>query len=128
MLNRLREFMYGRNGVDQLNIGLLVFYLVLSLFLSWNYWFRLLAFLPLILAAVRTFSRNLPARRTENDRFLVYWNKAKNFFTKWNNRLKDTDHKYVKCNTCKQTLRLPKGRGKLSITCPKCGTSFVKKT
>lgn len=128
MLERFRAFMYGRNGMDGLSIALLVVYLLLSFLLPRSLWFRLVQMIPLGLAAFRVFSRNLAARRTENDRFMLYWNKVKNFCVKWNRRLQDTKHKYVKCHTCKQTLRLPKGKGKLNITCPKCGTKFVKKT
>lgn len=128
MLERIRAFMYGRNGMDGLNIALLVFYLLLGLLLPRYFIFRLIMLIPLGLAAFRVFSRNLPARRTENDRFMVYFNKVKDFCTKWNRRLQDTKHKYVKCRTCGQTLRLPKGKGKLNITCPKCGAKFARKT
>ena len=41
---------------------------------------------------------------------------------------KDKTHKYYKCPTCKQVVRVPKGRGKIEINCPKCHTKFIKRT
>ncbi len=128
MLERFRAFMYGRNGVDGLNIALSILYLVLSLVLPNNYFINLISLIPLGFALFRTFSKNLATRRAENDWFMRHFNKVRTTFTKWNNRLKDTTHCYVKCKNCRQTLRLPKGRGKLQVTCPKCGHRFAKKT
>lgn len=115
----LQRFMYGRNGVDQLNIALLVLGMALCLIGSFSSWYAVyfLAYVPLLYAIFRMFSRNIPARRRENARVVGLWN-----------RIRDRSHCYFRCPNCGQTVRVPKGKGKISIRCPKCGESFVKKT
>lgn len=111
--------MYGRSGVDQLNIALIILGMVLCLIGSFSNWsiVYLLAYVPLFLALFRMFSKNVEARRRENARMVGLWN-----------RLRDRSHCYFHCPNCKQTVRVPKGKGKISIRCPKCGENFVKKT
>lgn len=129
LLQRLRQFMYGRYGTDRLNIALLVVYFLLNLLLpSSPYVLRLIPLAILAWSFYRILSRNIYARRHENEVFMQYFNRVAGVLVKWNNRLKDTSHKYAKCPTCRQTLRLPKGRGKLNVTCPKCGSHFSKRT
>ena len=115
----LQRFMAGRSGVDQLNIALLICGLVLSLVGSFSGLglFYYLAYLPLLLALWRMLSRNVAARRKENE-----WLKG------ILRRLKDHTHCYFRCPKCRQRVRVPKGKGRISIRCPKCGESFVKKT
>ena len=130
--NAIKRFMYGRYGSDQLNMALLggavvlsLVNSVLSLFLYESSVFTaivspILYVLMLGLLGLnlfRCFSRNIYKRRQENRRFL-------NFFT----RLKDRQHRYFRCPGCKQRVRVPRGKGKLSIRCPKCGNKFIKKT
>ena len=120
-----RRFMAGRYGSDQLNrwlLGLAVVLIVLgmvgsrtgSTFLAT---LSLLAYVPLIWSIFRMYSRNIEARRRENaalQRIL--------------NRLRDREHRYYKCPKCRQTVRVPRGRGRINIRCPKCGEQFIKKT
>ena len=73
------------------------------------------------------FSRNIAARRRENEKFLSFWRALKGFFTGKNRRPRDKEHKYYKCPKCKNTLRVPKRGKKIQITCPVCGHSFIKK-
>lgn len=127
----LRRFMYGRYGSDQLNLTMLITAVVLSILNSiLSAIFRqysamtiisvclsLLSYFLLGWQLFRTLSRNIYKRRRENQRFLLLWN-----------RLKDRDHRYFRCPQCKQTVRVPKRRGKISIRCPKCGEKFIKKT
>ena len=116
-----RNFMLGRYGSDKLNVALLIFGVALmllgSLFGKKLAVLNLLAYLPLIWCIFRMYSRNLEARRRENAAFL-------NFFS----HLKDKDHRYFRCPRCKQTVRVPRGRGKINIRCPKCSERFIKKT
>ncbi len=116
---RLQRFMYGRNGVDQLNIALLILGMVLCLIGSFSTWYIVyyLAYIPLFYAIFRMFSRNVAARREENARVVRLWN-----------RIRDRSHRYFRCPKCRQTVRVPKGKGKINIRCPKCGESFIKKT
>ena len=119
-----RNFMMGRYGSDKLNIFLLVLGIVLMLLgtilgsrFTWASVFSLLCYVPLIWCIFRMYSRNIEARRRENLAFV-------NFFS----HLKDRDHRYFRCPKCRQTVRVPRGRGKINIRCPKCGERFIKKT
>ena len=129
--NFLRRFMIGRYGPDQLSTALLVVFVVVSLIVSI---FRIpfgsiLSYVLLIFALIRMLSRNINARRRENDRFLRFWAPMKAKTKKFFKRLKDIKtHKYFNCPACKNTLRVPRGRGKLNITCPRCGERFIKKS
>lgn len=128
--NWLRNFMTGRYGPDQLYIASLITAMVLALlgsFLGW--WMRLLSYLFLFYALFRMLSRNIYKRRKENDKFLKYWWPIKMWFKRKLQRIKSSKtYAFFKCPACKNTLRVPKGKGKIQITCPKCGERFVKKT
>ena len=118
----LYRFMAGRYGTDKLNSVILwggVICLLVSMFLEGWLSFILwaLAYGCMIWAVCRSFSRNTYKRYQENRRFL-------NFLE----RLKDRDHRYFACPKCKQQVRVPKGKGKIAITCPKCREKFIKKT
>ena len=119
-----RNFMLGRYGSDKLNVALLVSGIVLMLlgsilgkFTTWAGVFTLLSYLVLIWCMFRMYSRNIDARRRDNAAFL-------NFF----NHIKDKEHRYYRCPKCHQTVRVPRGRGKINIRCPKCGEQFIKTT
>ena len=126
----LQKVMYGRYGGDQLNWALLVLYLVLWLLggLTRFVLFPLLSWAVLILVFFRMFSRNTSKRWAENQKFLKVWNRVKGFFTSRRAEWKDMGHRYYKCPKCKSKLRVPKGKGKIQITCPVCHTEFIKKT
>lgn len=127
----LRRVMMGRYGSDQLTIAMIVLYAVLYLTAQIARWY-LLAWIALVLLAVvfyRMFSRNLSKRYRENQWFLRYWNRV----SAWYRRLLQTardrrTHRYYKCPNCSSKLRVPKGKGKIQITCPVCRTEFIKKT
>ena len=119
-----RNFMLGRYGSDKLNVALLVSGIVLMLlgsilgkFATWAGVFTLLSYLVLVWCMFRMYSRNIDARRRENAAFL-------NFFS----HMKDKEHRYYRCPKCHQTVRVPRGRGKINIRCPKCGEQFIKTT
>lgn len=130
MRDWFRRLMMGRYGVDQLTWVLLVLSLLLSLCGSI---FRvqllgILCWAVLVVCYLRIFSRNIYARQLENQRFMQFWWKLKNGRSKrpsWEQR---KNYKVFSCPTCKQKLRVPRGKGKISISCPKCGRSFIKKT
>ena len=77
----------------------------------------LLAYVPLIWSMFRMYSRNIEARRRENAAF-------QRFFT----RLRDRQNRYFTCPRCRQVVRVPRGKGRINIRCPKCGEQFVRKT
>ena len=134
MREKLLRFMYGRNGNDALNRFLLVLGLVLmllSMFLPSGVGkFFSLPFLAVLgYAYFRMFSRNLYKRQAEN---AWYWKKRTAFVSsfrllkeRW---LQRKDYRFFNCPSCRTTLRVPRGRGKIKIVCRKCGTSFVRKS
>ena len=111
--------MYGRYGADKLGMAILLFGLVLSLVGSFanQAFLCLLAYIPMFYVLWRMFSRNTQKRYQENLKFVRQLD-----------RIKDRKNRYFHCPRCMQTVRVPKGRGKISIKCPKCGEKFVKKT
>ena len=123
MAQFFRSFMVGRYGNDRLNMAILCAGLAASLlsiispFAKLNMILFLLSYGLMFLAIARGLSRNTYRRYRENRKFLQIFD-----------RLKDREHRYFDCPKCHQMVRVPKGKGKISITCPKCREKFVKKT
>ena len=123
--------MYGRYGVDELCYALVILGMVFTLTarVSGIIWFQIPAYLALIWAIFRIFSKNQKARSGERAAFLKVWNPVKKWFRLQYNRLRDIKtHRYFTCPNCKNTLRVPKGKGEITITCPVCKAKFDKKT
>lgn len=123
--------MIGRYGPDQLNIALLVLAMVLSLVSSITRWgiLMILCYVVLILTILRMMSKNINARRKENDKFIKIWWPVRTKIKAKFEQLKSLKHyKFFKCPGCKKTLRVPRKKGKIQITCPKCGERFIRKT
>ena len=131
----MARFMYGRNGPDQLGSAMLALYLVLALVQPL---FRRWAAARLVLSAVTTvlavwvlfrmFSKNLNKRRAENAKFLNWWTPIKSRIAAARQRSRDKEHKYFTCKNCKTVCRVPAGKGKIEITCPKCGGKIIGKS
>ena len=136
--NGFFRFMYGRNGTDQLNNAILVVYLalfVLTTLLNAIFKSQILYLLfDLLLTATavvllwRTFSKNLTKRRAENAKFLNWWYPVRTRLLGAKARLQDKDHKYFTCRNCRAVCRVPAGKGKIEITCPKCGSKIIGKS
>ena len=129
-MNFLQRFMYGRYGTDQLGFALIAVYLVCYL-LSGLFRLGLLRLLGLVclgLALYRLLSRNIPRRRAENEKFLEAVRPIVRQYNVNKCRRQDKEHCYFKCPNCGQQLRVPKGKGRISITCRSCGASFEKNT
>lgn len=135
-MNWLRRVMAGRYGNDQLGNFLFAVYLLLFVL---QLVFRttvispvciLLSYLVIILYFFRCLSRNIYKRQMENQKFLKAWNPVKNYFKFCRLRMKERSgtKKLYRCPKCHQTIRVPKGRGKIAISCPKCRFEFIKKT
>ena len=132
MKEKLIRFMQGRYGVDQLSKFILILGLVAvvvsavfddALSLS----MYILGWLLVIYCYFRVFSRNIPKRYAENQAYLAKTYKIRTFFGKQKNiwQQRKTHHIYT-CPSCKQKIRIPKGKGKIEVRCPKCGTTFIK--
>lgn len=129
-MNWLRRMMEGRYGSDQLGLALVGLYMALYLLsrLFHSFFLNLLATALILWAFYRMFSRQLERRRAENGRFLDAVGPMVRRYNVSKCRRQDKEHCYFKCPNCGQQLRVPKGKGKLSITCRNCGVSFEKKT
>ena len=127
----LQRFMYGRYGQDDLSRFLCIFALVLTIInviLRWSV-LSSLATAFLFLCFFRMFSRNSKKRVQENLAFLRTGKKFIQPFNRFKSRLRQRKtHRFYKCPSCKQQLRVPKGKGNISIRCPKCQMTFKKKT
>jgi len=119
----LRHFMMGRYGTDRLNMAILGVGLVASLLSVFfhaaplNLILFFLSYGMMFWAIWRSLSRNTYKRYQENRKFLQFFD-----------RIKDREHRYFDCPKCRQMVRVPRGKGKIAITCPRCREKFVKKT
>lgn len=130
-MNWLKKFMAGRYGVDQLSwtlLGISIFISILSSILH-SQVLAILYIIPLGTVLYRMFSKDIAKRYQENAKFLNKWNSIKRKVNNKIQHIKSLKHyKYYKCSNCKQTLRVPRGKGKIAITCPKCKTVMIKKS
>lgn len=129
--NALYRFMAGRYGSDQLNVFLLVVGVILvfiNAFFVRSPILSTIVWLFLVLNIFRTYSRNIYKRRAENDKYLSLTKPIRTRINLIKKNHQDKEHKYFLCPNCKQMVRVPKGRGKITITCPKCSQKFDKKS
>jgi uncharacterized paraquat-inducible protein A len=119
----LRRFMEGRYGNDKLNsaiLGSALVMVILALFIRnplINLILHGVSYALMFWSIFRTLSRNTYKRYQENRTFL-----------KFVDRIRDRDHRYFDCPKCRQTVRVPRGKGRIAITCPRCREKFVKKS
>lgn len=130
-MNWFQRIMVGRYGVDQLSKAMLILtflLLILSLFAEASI-INTFAIVVLALTYMRILSRNINKRYEENMKFLQLWNPIRIKIIKFFNRLKEHKlYRFYKCSQCGQQLRVPKGKGKIKITCPKCKNEIIKRT
>lgn len=127
----LERFMYGRYGQDNLNRFLFVLALILSIVSLFTRLAILnsLAMVLLFFSIFRMFSRNTEKRARENFAYLRITERFTRFFSHIKTRLRQRKvYRFYRCPTCKQELRVPKGKGRICIRCPKCQASFEKET
>lgn len=130
MRNWLARVMAGRYGVDHLNrflgaVSLIA--LVISMLLRnlWAIVFWVLAVLCLIWSYMRMFSRRIEKRQQENLRYMHYkYELSSRVRGLKMRRSQRRSYKFFKCPNCGITARVPRGKGKIRITCPKCGHDF----
>ena len=119
----LRQFMLGRYGTDKLNMAILYTGLacvLLDMFIRvpiLNVMLTAISYGLMIWAIFRMLSRNTYKRYQENRKYMRFLE-----------RIKDREHRYYDCPRCHQPVRVPRGKGKIAIQCPKCKEKFIKKT
>ncbi len=128
--NSMRRFMYGRYGIDELGIFLLITGIVMSLLSSFS---PLALSIPamgiIIWAYARCLSKNHYKRRAELDKFLRLKRNARERYDLVRRIFRERKtHKHFRCKLCRTRLRVPKGKGKIEVTCPKCRARVIKKT
>ena len=126
-MNRLTKFMYGRNGIDQLSLVIVVLACILT-FLPWLAC-DIIGLVLVVIAFWRIFSKRVDKRRKENAVLLRVWFAIKNFFKRlFTPRADRKTHKIFRCPKCRQKARVPRGKGKIAIKCPKCGHKYTRKS
>ncbi len=128
---KVMQFMQGRYGADQFSrflIYLSLILLVITLFCRNNFIYYI-AVIVLFYSYFRMLSRNISRRYAENQKYLSLRYKVVGRFNWIRLRIKDSKtHRIFKCPSCSQKIRVPKGKGRISIKCPKCRIEFIKKT
>ena len=126
---QMQVWMYGRYGYDELFKFLLIAALVCIFFSTFVPLLSLIALILLIWSMFRSFSRNIEKRQKEREVYLKYIGKVKQSFKRRKNMWRERKtHRYYKCPECKHWLRVPKGKGKIEITCPVCKSKITRKT
>lgn len=131
MRDKLTRFMMGRYGTDDFSkflLGSAVAVMVLNLFLRIGL-LNTVVMVLLIYVYFRMFSKNIQKRYEENMKYLQLKGRFFHKFEKEKRMAEDRKVNHIyKCPSCKQKIRVPKGKGKICITCPKCRTEFTKKS
>ena len=135
MLRNLKQsiyrFMQGRYGLDSLGYFLLWTGMILIFinFFVGSSILKVLALVLLIYTYVRFLSKKYEKRNRENDWFLSHIqglrDRQRRFLA--HARIRKTHHIYS-CPGCGQKIKIPRGKGKVVITCPKCRIEFTKKS
>lgn len=131
MREKIIRFMQGRYGADALSkfiLSLAFVFIILSMFVR-NGLFSFLSTVLIIYCYFRMFSKNISKRYQENMIYLKYQNKVLSRYRKFQNETKQRKtHHIYRCPSCRQKIRVPKGRGRIAIRCPKCSTEFIKRS
>ena len=129
MKEKLMRFMYGRYGVDYLSkctIGISIAAILLARIFD-SYLLSLFAWGCIIYTYFRMLSKNIYKRSAENQAFLSKTRRIRSFFAYQKNMfLQRKTHHIYKCPHCRQKIRIPRGKGRIEIRCPKCSTTFIK--
>lgn len=129
MREKLQRFMIGRYGVDELNRFLMTMamvFVLLDLFVR-SHFLYLGGLVFMVFCYVRMFSKNVGKRFKENQVYLHYQFFVKEYFRKQKFKLQEMRKYHIyRCPNCKQKIRIPRGKGKISIHCPKCHTDFIR--
>lgn len=130
MREKMMRFMQGRYGNDRLGqvmLGLALVCVVLSLFRI--PFISTIGLVVLILTYYRMFSRQIARRTAENQKYLqLEWKLRAKLQKQKQSLAQRRTHRIYKCPNCRQKIRVPRNRGRIAISCRKCGTEFIRKT
>ena len=129
--DKMARFMYGRYGMDQLsrNLSLICLVLLIVTMFVRNNVIYMIALVGIVYTYFRVFSRNISRRSEENEKYLRFHYKVVGKLNKIKFRITDSKtHRIFRCPSCSQKIRVPRGKGYISIKCPKCRIEFIKKT
>lgn len=126
---KINDFFRERYGYDELSKFMLVLYIILIILylLTGFYWLNIVAFIDAIILLFRILSKNIEKRRAENRKFMDITAPIRTWFENIRNSSKSSSKVFI-CPNCHQKVRVPKGRGKIEITCPKCNHKFIKRS
>ena len=130
-MNWLRRFMQGRYGTDELSFAFIILFIIFNVIslITPSFVVSIIYIILFAFFLFRMLSRNIAARQRENYCFLKLWNPVQNYFRKLSVRIKNRKkYKYFKCTSCSRSMRVPRGKGNVIVTCPNCGTKMKKKT
>lgn len=131
MREKFYRFMQGRYGVDDL-YRFLFWLAVIGIVLNWFVKSSALSFLTtliLVYAMYRVLSRNHSARYTENQKYLNATAKFRYWFDQQKKLMEERKYHHIyTCPKCRQKIRIPKGKGKIMVRCPKCHYEFQKRS
>ena len=132
MKEKFIRFMQGRYGVDQLSkftMAAALICIILSLFVrgTGGALLNTIGLLAIVYTYFRIFSRNIQARYGENQKYLNATQKLRSRINREKNMMQQRKtHHIYSCPGCGQKIRIPRGKGRIEIDCPKCHTKFIK--
>ena len=131
MRDKIYRFMQGRYGTDDF-YKFLFWVALIGIVINWFFKSQLLSFavtLILVYAMYRVLSKNHSARYAENQRYLQATAKIRYWFDQQKKLMEERKYHHIyTCPKCRQKIRIPKGKGKIMLRCPKCHHEFQKRS
>ena len=131
MRDKIYRFMQGRYGTDDF-YKFLFWVALIGIVINWFFKSQLLSLavtLILVYAMYRVLSKNHSARYAENQRYLQATAKFRYWFDQQKKLMEERKYHHIyTCPKCRQKIRIPKGKGKIMIRCPKCHHEFQKRS
>ena len=125
--NKVEDFMRGRNGADELGIATLELAVILAIvnIFANNTVLYVLILLLIAYAVFRMVSTDVNRRRKESMAFASKLGPARPWITNPAAALRNArTYKHATCPNCHQRVRVPRGKGHIRITCPRCKQKF----
>lgn len=130
MMDKIARFMMGRYGNDTLNNHLMIVVIILIVisFFTQNMFLQVIELVLWGIVIFRMMSKQVYKRNAENEAYLNMFKPITRKTALLKKNMQDKQNKYFRCPTCQQMVRVPRGKGKVEVTCPKCHTHFDKRT